>query len=83
MERKRGEKKKTKKRVIKHTLKYLYEAYIKNPRKQGRILEVGGGEEDLFAIPFTWEITGDDKLKFGCGAAFYNKSDFILNNILF
>ena len=41
--RKRGEKKK-KKRVIKHTLNYLYEA--KNPQKQGkgRILEGGGGE---------------------------------------
>ena len=38
--------KEEKKRVIKHTLKYLYEAQItqKNSQKQGRILE-GGGEE--------------------------------------
>ena len=40
----------------------------KNPQKQGRIVE--GGGEDLFAIPFTWEIRGDDKLNLGFGAAF-------------
>ena len=41
-EGKRGEKKK---KVIKHTLKYLYEAKMtaKNPQKQGRILEGGWG----------------------------------------
>ena len=40
----KGEKEENKKRVIKHTLKYLYEALMtaKNPQKQGRILEGGG-----------------------------------------
>ena len=45
--REKGGKEEKKKRVIKHTLKYLYEAEIlqKNPQKQGRILKGGG---DIF-----------------------------------
>ena len=42
--REKGGERRKKKRVIKHTLKYLYEAKMttKNPQKRGRILEGRG-----------------------------------------
>ena len=52
------------------------EAYIKKTRKKGRNLEVGGGGR------FTWEMTGDDKLKSGCGAAFSVGVDVLYNEII-